>query len=350
MGPTRREILTAGLAAVVAPGMALAKERASNSLGLVIHSFPIRSADDRNRRPEERFADPIRFLVYGRSLGARGIQVGIGTREPAYAEDLRARTEAASMDLEGIVAIPRDENDLGRFEAEIRTARRAGATIVRTVLLSGRRYEAFDSAAAYRKSVDRATHSLSLAVPILEREKVRLAVENHKDFRADDQVALLKKLGSDQVGVCLDTGNNLALLEDPMEVVEMLAPLAITAHLKDMGVEEYNQGFRIAEVPLGEGVLDLPRMVKILRAARPGIHLNLEMITRDPLDIPCLSDRYWATFPDLPGIHLAKALSYVRAHRPTKPLPRIAQLGLEERTRTEDENIRRCLVYARDHL
>jgi len=90
--------------------------------------------------------------------------------------------------------------------------------------------------------------------------------------------------------------------------------------------------------------------VKILRAARPGIHLNLEMITRDPLDIPCLTGHYWTTFPDLPGRHLARALSYVRTHRPALPLPRVAQLELDERIQAEDENIRRCLAYARDHL
>jgi sugar phosphate isomerase/epimerase len=254
------------------------------------------------------------------------------------------------MNIEGIVTIPRDENDLGRFEAEVRTARRAGAAIVRTAMLSGRRYEIFNSPAAFHQTVDRAARSLALAVPILARHQVRLAVENHKDLRADEQVALLGKLGSEHVGVCLDTGNNLALLEDPMETVETLAPLAITTHLKDMGVEEYDQGFRIAEVPLGAGVLDVARIVKVLRAARPGIHLNLEMITRDPLDIPCLTDRYWATFPDLPGRHLARALAYVREHRPARPLPRVAQLGLEERVQTEDTHIRRCLDYARGHL
>ncbi len=352
MAPTRREILTAGLAAVVAPGMALAREqaRAPGSLGLVIHSFPVRSAGDRDRPPEDRFADPIRFLEHCRSLGARGIQVGIGAREPAYADDLRARLEAASMDIEGIVTIPKDEADLARFEAEIRTAKRAGAAIVRTAMLNGRRYETFDTLASFRQSVDRAARSLTLAVPVLDRHQVRLAVENHKDLRADELAALLGKIGSDHVGVCLDTGNNMALLEDPMEVVEALAPLAITTHLKDMAVEEYEQGFRIAEVPLGTGVLDLPRIVRTLRAAHPAIPLNLEMITRDPLDVPCLKDHYWATFPDLPARHLARALADVRAHRPASPLPRVAQLGRDERLRAEDENIRRCLAYARDHL
>lgn len=350
MAPTRRELLAAGLAAVATPGMASARDRTQVPLGLVIHSFPVRSSGDRDRPPEGRFADPIRFLEHCRALGARGIQVGIGAREPAYADDLRARIEAASMDLEGIVTLPRDEPDLARFEAEIRTARRAGAAIVRTAMLNGRRYETFASLTAFRQAVDRATRSLTLAVPILARHEVRLAVENHKDLRAEEQIILLKKLESDRVGVCLDTGNNMALLEDPMEVVEALAPLAITTHLKDMAVEEYDRGFRLAEVPLGSGTLDLPKVVRTLRGARPGIHLNLEMITRDPLDIPCLDDRYWATFPDLPARSLARALSYVRAHRPATPLPRIARLAPEERLRIEDENIRRCLAYAADHF
>jgi 3-oxoisoapionate decarboxylase len=350
MAPTRREVLTAGLAALLAPSTASALGRPPGSLGLVIHSFPVRSSVDRDRPPGDRLADPIRFLEHCRSLGASGIQVGIGAREPAYADDLRARLQAASMDLEGIVTLPRDEADLGRFEAEVRTASRAGAVIVRTAMMNGRRYEAFGSLASFRQAVDRATHSLSLAVPILARHQVRLAVENHKDFRAEELVALLKKVGPEHIGVCLDTGNSMALLEDPMEVVEALAPLAITTHLKDMGVEEYDRGFRLAEVPLGSGVLDLPGIVRTLRGSRPRIPLNLEMITRDPLDIPCLDDRYWATFPDLPARHLAKALSYVREHRPASPLPRVARLPFEERLRLEDENIRRCLAYARDHL
>ena len=346
---TRREILAAGLSAVAASGSSRAEARAPASLGLVIHSFPARSAGDRDKRPEDRFADPIRFLEYGKSLGAAGVQVGIGGRDDAYADNLRDRVGAASMWLEGIVSLPRDERDETRFEAEIKTARRAGATIVRTVMSSGRRYETFDSLAAFRASADRAVRSLSLAAPIVVRHDVRLAVENHKDWRSDELAAILKKLGCDHVGTCVDTGNSLALLEDPMETVETLAPLAFSTHIKDMGVEEYEKGFRISEVPLGAGMLDLPRIVKALRAARPEIRLNLEMITRDPLDVPCLTDRYWATFPDLPGRHLARAIASVRAHAPSRPLPRVGQLGTEGRIRAEDENIRRCLDYARDH-
>jgi len=352
MAPSRREVLTAALAVTLVPGTGLARVRdwPSGSIGLVIHSFPARLAGDRDLPPDQRFADPTRFFEYSRSLGAKGIQVGLGVRDPGDADKLRARIEAASMDVEAIVSPPKDEADVDRFDAEIRTARRVGATVARTALLSGRRYETFATLSAFRDFKERAARSLKLAVPSLDRHGVRLAVENHKDFRADELMALLGQTGSDRVGVCLDLGNNLALLEDPVETVEALAPSAITTHLKDMGVEESEQGFRIAEVPLGTGVLDLPRLVGILRKAHPRIPLNLEMITRNPLEIPCLTVAYWATFPDLPARVLAKALASVRKRRPTQPLPTVARLGQEDRLRLEEENIRLCLAYAREHL
>ena len=117
-----------------------------------------------------------------------------------------------------------------------------------------------------------------------------------------------------------------------------------------MGVEEYRDGFLLAEVPLGTGVLDLPRVVRTLREARPEIRFNLEMITRDPLKVPCLTDRYWATFPDLPGRHLARSLSLVRDHPPGRPLPRISQLPPQEQLRAEDENVSKCLTFAHARL
>jgi 3-oxoisoapionate decarboxylase len=352
MTPTRRQMLAAcaGALPTILGGRAVADGPAPQPLGLVIHSFPVHVGNDKGKPPADRFDEPGRFLESGRSLGARGVQVGIGARDDAYADGLRARAEAASMWLEGIVSLPRDDGDLARFEAEVRTAKRAGASVVRTVMLAGRRYETFASLNAFRQFGDRAFHSLSLAAPVVMKHGVWLAVENHKDWRAEELLAILKRLGCDRVGVCLDTGNSMALLEDPMETVEALAPRAFTTHFKDMGVEECPEGFLLGEIPLGEGVLDLPRVVRTLRSARPEIRLNLEMITRDPLKVPCLSDRYWATFPELPARALARSLAFVRAHPPGKPLPRISPLPPVDRLRAEDENIRRCLAYARGRL
>jgi sugar phosphate isomerase/epimerase len=254
------------------------------------------------------------------------------------------------MFLEGIVSLPRNQAALDKFDAEVRTAKRAGAQVVRTVMFPGRRYETYNTLAEFRRVAEEATHSLTLAASVVARHGVRLAVENHKDWRADELIALLKRLDNDHVGVCLDTGNSIALLEDPMEVVEALAPRTFTTHLKDMGLEEYRDGFLLAEVPLGTGVLDLPRIVGTLRAAAPDLHFNIEMITRDPLRVPCLTGRYWETFPDLPGRHLAHALRLVRDHATGRPLPRISALPPRERLRAEDENVSQCLAFARKRL
>ncbi len=355
---SRRELLVAssGLIATAIVGESLsgrlpaAEGGGTGSLGLVIHSFRVRTAADRGRPAGDRFADPLRFLEHARKLGARGVQVGLGIRDEAAARAIRERAEAASMYLEGIAALPRDEASVDRFTAEIRTARQAGASVVRTVMLSGRRYETFDSAAAFRRFAASSEHSLRLAAPVAARENIQLAVENHKDWRSDELLAILDRAGNDHVGVCLDTGNSVALLEDPMDVIDALAPRSFTTHFKDMGVEEYREGFLLSEVPLGTGILDLPRAVRTLRKARPEIRFNIEMITRAPLRIPCLRQRYWATFPDLPGRHLARALSTVRDHPPATPLPRIGGLTHDQQVHAEDDNVARCLAFARERL
>jgi sugar phosphate isomerase/epimerase len=336
--------------ATVSGASAVAGASDRRGMGLVIHSYAVRTAADRRKPAAERFSEPARFLAHGRSLNASGVQVGLGILDDAHADALRARAETDGMYLEGIAPLPRDEADRDRFEAELKTAKRAGAKVVRTVMLAGRRYETFHTLDAFRRFSEQSRHSLSLAAPLAARVDIRLAVENHKDWRADELLEILKRHGNDHVGVCLDTGNSMALLEDPMQTVEALAPRAFTTHFKDMGVQECDDGFLLAEVPLGTGVLDLPRVVQILRAANPEIRFNLEMITRDPLRVPCLTDGYWATFPELPGRHLARSLRLVRERPSPSPLPRMSPLSQAEQLRAEDDNVSRSLAFARERL
>jgi sugar phosphate isomerase/epimerase len=354
---TRRDLLASAgtLPALAAAASAADASRSSDrnrtdALGLVIHSFAVRTAGERSRPAGERFSQAERFLEHARSLGAGGVQVGLGVRDEAGARALRERAEAASMYLEGIITLPRNVGDVDRFEAEVKTALWAGASVVRTVMLSGRRYETFSTLDQFRRFATTSEQSLKLAAPVVARHGIELAVENHKDWRADELLAILRRAGNNHVGICLDTGNSIALLEDPMDVIEALAPRAFTTHFKDMGLDEYREGFLLSEVPLGTGLLDLPRAIRLLRAARPQIRFNIEMITRDPLRVPCLTQPYRATFPDLPGRHLARALSLVRDHPPGHPLPRISQLARHEQLEVEDENIRRCLSFAKERL
>jgi sugar phosphate isomerase/epimerase len=331
-----------GLAAFADPKTASQRAR----MGVVIHSFAIRRSADKERRLD----DPAVFLEHCRALGAGGIQTSLGVRNAKEAARLRAQAEAAGMYLEGSVALPRDRAGVERFTAEVETARQCGATVSRTVLMAGRRYEAFDRAEAFREFAARGRQSLELARPVVEKHQLRLAVENHKDLQAPELVEVIRKMDSAFVGTCIDTGNNIALLEAPQETVDLLAPLAFTSHIKDMGVQEYADGFLLSEVPLGTGFLDLAKIVETLRRAQPRIRLNLEMITRDPLQVPCLTRKYWATLEHVPGRRLAEMIALVRANAAKKPLPRISSLSKDEAMQREEENVRQSLEHARKRL
>jgi len=294
--------------------------------------------------------DPLNYLEYCHSLGAGGIQMPLGRREEAYCARLRAKAEAYGMFIEGSSGLPRDAADLDRFEAEVRTARQAGAGVIRVVLIGGRRYEDYRSPEEFRARMAPALRSLELAEPIAARHRVRLAVENHKDHRIDERLELLKRLDSEYVGACVDTGNNIALLDDAMEVVEAFAPWAFAVHLKDAAVKECASGFLLIDLPLGEGYLDLPRMVDVIRKARPETQIVLELIVREPLEVPCLAEAYWGTMAGVPARDLARILRTVRAHEHQKPLPPIGKLKPDELVRLEEEFIKRSMAYALEHL
>ncbi|MCA9067657.1 MAG: hypothetical protein KDA84_01955, partial [Planctomycetaceae bacterium] len=131
--------------------------------------------------------------------------------------------------------------------------------------------------------------------------------------------------------------------------VEQLAPWAHSVHLKDQALKPYDEGFLLGDIPLGQGGLDLKRMVDILQKTKPGIRFSLELMTRDPLKVPCLTKNYWRTFPDLPAKDLARTLRYVREHS-TDNLQDISRLTPEAQLAREEANVRESLTYARDQL
>jgi len=301
-----------------------------------------------------RFASPHRLLEVDRlmaiaaSVGAAGVHGGMTQIDLDWARKTRRMKEDLDMYLEIQTFLPRE--DPAVFEHAVTVAKEAGASSLRVVCLLGRRYEMFDTLEGWKTAVDGFHRQIETALPIVERHRMRLGLENHKDWRVDEQVDLLERYSSEYLGVTLDTGNNLSILDDPNETVEKLAPYTFNVHFKDMGMEETDDGFLLSEVPLGEGVLDLPHMVEVIRRARPEVHFSLEMITRDPLSVPCVTDRYWATFGDVCGLALARALARVRAYTPRFPLPRISGLSPEARYALEVELVDRSIAYAREHL
>lgn len=352
---TRRESLRRLGAAVVgvavAPNLseAAVEPRKKSAMGVVSYCVGLRRKLQAANGSTADLYEPLPLLQHCVEAGLGGIQTSLGVPGAEQVRAIREFAERHDLYVEGIVMPPKDDADLDRFTAEIRSCAEVGATNVRTVVMPGRRYEQFNSLAEVREAEARAEQMLRLALPVVTKHRVRFAVENHKDQRLDERMALYKRLGGEYLGACVDTGNSFALLDEPYEVIEALAPYAFTVHLKDQAVLEYDDGFLLGDIPLGQGCFDLRRMVDALRKANPKIRFNLELITRDPLKVTCLTEKYWATLPAVAGGDLARTLRLVRAH-PAKNLQYVAKLGLPQQAELEGANVAASVDFARTQL
>src|SRR5229473_6085630 len=95
----------------------------------------------------------------------------------------------------------------------------------------------------------------------------------------------------------------------------------------------------------------MKRVVAVIQQPRPKTRITHEMITRNPLEVPCLTDKYWVTFPDRNGKYLADTLRRVHhAAGRLQHLPRIDHESRQGLMQLEEENIKQCLHYARTRL
>jgi sugar phosphate isomerase/epimerase len=158
-----------------------------------------------------------------------------------------------------------DRKAEGDLIAHIAHARAIGASTMRIV--GGNRRTRPGSWATHFRQLRAA---LRRVVPAAEDAGVTLAIENHIDLTGDEMAELIEAVGSSGLGVTLDTGNNLRLFEDPVEVCRKLAPYTRATHVKDIGVwrgdpKEFSFWPSVA---LGDGIVDLRAVVGFLRKAK----------------------------------------------------------------------------------
>ncbi len=106
------------------------------------------------------------------------------------------------------------------------------------------------------------------AVKAAEDQGVKMAIENHIDFTADEILQLLEGVGSEYLGLNFDTGNFLRLLDDPVRGMEKLAPYVLATHVKDL-VPDKNASptdwFFFAGVPVGQGLINNQKLAEFLQ-------------------------------------------------------------------------------------
>jgi sugar phosphate isomerase/epimerase len=345
MNINRRNFLKASAAAAATsalPAFSFAKE---TRMGIVVHSYAFRWNSKIPSQKYPGFETAIEFLQHSSDIGAAGIQVMVNGWQSDFAKKVRDLREKLGMYLEGSIGMPTKPEEVSAFEQNVVNAKEAGTTILRTVTSTGRRYEVYHSAAEVEDFKKKALESIQWVEPILNKHKVKLAVENHKDWTAPELSAAMKKISSEYVGVTLDFGNSVALSEEPMSVIETLVPYVLSTHVKDMAVEEYADGFLLSEVPLGKGFIDLEKTFALCKKNNPKVTFSLEMITRDPLKIPVRTEEYKASVPVTTQLDIA-ALSKKQSAKPLY----VSQFDNEQKLAVEEQNIIECIDYSKKHL
>jgi sugar phosphate isomerase/epimerase len=145
--------------------------------------------------------------------------------------------------------------NLERAAEYIAIARRVGARLIRFVI----------DDADYHPNPAEVTKVLHEVAPLLR--DLTLGVENHDRFPAATLRSLIEAVGSEHIGVCLDTANSIGAGEGIEAVAAVLAPITVNLHIKDFWIERvpHLMGFTVSGRPAGSGMLRLPALLKDLR-------------------------------------------------------------------------------------
>ena len=134
-------------------------------------------------------------------------------------------------------------------------------------------FEEESGTAPDRNAVER---FLEKASPLLEKQGVRLAIENHFDVPSEVLAAVVAPYPESLIGFCIDTANSLRNFESPRQVLQLLGARALCYHLKDFEVAGDKLGFRVSGAPLGSGKLELDAALDHVLARKPAAGVFIE--------------------------------------------------------------------------
>jgi sugar phosphate isomerase/epimerase len=300
---------------------------------------------------------PYQYIDYLHKIGVGMAQFSaatLGVKPGALdeAELRRVRDYAAKQDIllsaiSGKSICPTSTNfnpKLGTVEEQtaegLRIARILGARSMRVVLGS---YKERPEIARHLENATRALKSMRSQV--LD-SGVKLALENHNaDLQAREIKALIDEVGSDMLGVCIDSGNPLMIMEDPHLTLEVLGPYVLTSHIRDTALWRVPEGVAVRWVNMGQGNVDIDGWVKKFVAMHPELPVTFENLPSAEPRIIRVFDP--ATFRDFPRMPAAELSRYLALAERGKPLPASPPVPGKSRGQQQCEDFEVCVRYTR---
>jgi len=123
----------------------------------------------------------------------------------------------------------------------------------------------------YEPSIPEIEGIIKDLVPEFSSRKIRLAIENHDRLKAIQFLEIIESVGSEWIGICLDSVNSMGAGEGFETVSDILIPYTINLHIKDFTIRRvsHKMGIIIEGAPAGKGMLNIPDL--LLRTSQNGL-------------------------------------------------------------------------------
>jgi sugar phosphate isomerase/epimerase len=353
---TRRDLFRSTVAAAVASRQSHAGAAVSNYQNMGLNSYCLRALKWNDKQILDCAAslkldgvflqdslDPDREKLehwreigsYARRLGLH-LETGIGAVLPADASGADASRKQLLLGLE--------------------RAKACGSPLVRCLHAPDRSHL---PSLPMKQNISNMVRLLKSVRPQFADASIKIAIENHKDLQAWEMREVIEAAGKDWVGSYLDTGNPVFVAEDPVLTVEVLAPYALCAHLRDSVVYERPGGAMVEWVPLGEGDIDFHKIVDQVHSTKPDIYIYIKPITGRPAQLlPYLEPDFWKSYPEARAYEFARFLALAKRGGPyEKPivledLPggHVPQAFLPAIQYQQRDHMERSVAYAKKNL
>ncbi len=268
----------------------------------------------------------LELVDYAARIGAGTLQLSslgdFESLEPAYLEKVKQTAAAKGVELDGGIGSicplaggwrAADGDPAAYLTKGLRVAKALGASAMRCYLgnIADRRKHLAEPL------MDAALPGLRAVRGLAQDLGVKIAIENHGDLTARETRQLIEAAGQEHVGVCLDIGNPMWVLEDPLLTVEVLAPYIASTHLRDSALFAHPRGAAFQWLALGDGTMPVKAMFQKIREAAPRAPLHLEIITgRPPQVLPYFEADHWKMFAKTPAADFARFVTLVKNGRP----------------------------------
>jgi hypothetical protein len=150
------------------------------------------------------------------------------------------------------------------------------------------------------------------------------------------------------MGVCLDAGNPVWMLEDPHFTLETLVPYALTCHVRDSAVWKTPDGIAVRWVNMGDGNVDIDGWMQKFIQAKPGMPIIFENLVSGAPRVHHIYDpAFWTNWSKMSAADFSRFLTIADRGTPKPAAPLAAGKTAGQQRR---EDLEACVRYARERL